>query len=282
MNLLEAVTETARETGYKVDSVVVGSTETTTKQIWAICNRVIREMADEYLWPVLTKEYVFTTSDGVSTYAMPADLNWQIDNTHFNRTTKLRLYGSVTPEERQMIKSGYAINNADSTFTIRSNTTTTFEIFPTPSSTQTLSFEYASTRCVKPRTWATAQEYSLGAYTFYNGNYYTCAVVGGTGGTGATPPTHTTGTVSDGNYSWAYYSGDYSTFVADTDEPVLPSRIFSLGVFERFAEYKGLTFTPRYSRQLALEAAKSKPNESVSMAYGAQRRMVGITRLIQG
>ena len=48
MSLLTVVTNVANEAGYTVESNITASTETTTKQLRTLANRINQEMADQY------------------------------------------------------------------------------------------------------------------------------------------------------------------------------------------------------------------------------------------
>lgn len=279
MSLLDAVEAVGQEAAYRVDTQVIGSNDETTKQLLAIANRVIREMATEYPWPQLRKQHTISLVDGTSTYALPTDIDWMQTETMWNRSKSWPLVGPISVQERQQILSGYTTFVWDR-FQIRGMGTAQLELFPTPGaadSGSTLAFEYISDRCVRPRTWATGLTISaIGEYIFYNGNYYSATT---TGTTGATPPTWTTGTQSDGGVSWAYYSGSYAQFLADTDEPVISQRVLELGMLERFSERKGVEFQPRYLVQLRQEYAKAEPGKYVYMNSSRYRPFLWVNRL---
>jgi len=259
--LLDIVQAVANEAGYSADqNKVIGSTDQTTIQLLAICNRLIKEIADEYPWPVLQKEGTITLVNGQATYAWPGDINYQFAETFWNRTQSWPLYGPYTPHDRQYLKSGIIEAYPFQRFGIRGMSDSVIEIDPTPTAAeagQVLAFEYAADRAVKPRTWQQGQTIAaVGEYTFYNGNYYRST---NSGTTGATPPTHTSSSDSDGAITWEYYSGKYNKFLADTDEPVVAASVFELGVLERFSERKGVLFQPRYDEQLDRAFRNSKP-----------------------
>ena len=263
--ILEIAQQVADESGFTIDSAVVGSTDQTTKQILAIANRLAREITDAFAWTHLQKEAQITLADGTSTYQLPADINYAFHETVWNRNEEWPIYGPYSPQDRQYLRSGIINRYPYQRYTFRGLTNTQFELDPTPTSTDTGSivvFEYQSARGVRPRTWEQGQAVAVGDYTFYNGNYYQASSAGSTG---ATPPTHTSGSVSDGSVDWDFYDGVYYKFLADTDVPNVDENVFSQGLLERFSERHGVAVQPRYEVLLQREAEKQTPGKYVDM-----------------
>lgn len=251
MSLVTAVQNVANEAGYTVESGVIASTETTTKQLRVIAQRINAEIADQYPWTQMYASGSITLVAGQASYALPAAFSWYHYETFWNSSTRWRVLGPMSPQEYAEIR-GYGLNTTVyQRFQIRGISNNELLISPTPTAAQNgniIIFEYIADRSVRPATWATGTAYSSGAYTFYNGNYYT-TTVGGT--SGATPPTHTSGSASDGGVTWTYYSGAYNEFLADSDQTVFNQKTLELGMLERFAEIHGLTTVqPRYVVQM--------------------------------
>lgn len=257
MSLLSVVTNVANESGYTVDSTVITSTETTTKQIRTMVQRVNREMGEKYAWPILFASGSFTTVAGQASYSLPAAFSFYHYNTFWNQSTRWRVLGPMTEQEYADI-IGYGLTTTVyQRFQIRGLNNSQIFISPTPDvNGQIIIFEYIAERYARPATWVTGTIYAAGAYTFYNGNYYS-TVAGGT--SGATPPTHTTGSASDGGVTWDYYSGTYPEFLADTDLSVFTEKTLEQGVMERFGEIHGLTVVPRFDVQLNEDFSKMNP-----------------------
>lgn len=267
MTLLSAVQNVASEAGYAIDSVVVTSNDVTTKQLYMIANRIIREMQDAYPWPVLFKQYSFSLVSGTSTYALPGDFSSYHYDTWWNQSDGWRVIGPMSAQEYSTYIGSDVTSVVYDRFQIRGAADNKILYYPTPAASgDVIIFEYLAARAVRPPTWTTGESVTSGDYRSYNGNYYTAST---TGTTGATPPTHTSGSASDGTITWAYYSGTYETFLADTDVPVLSQRILEQGMLERFAEIKGLTVVPRYETQLQEEYSKQEPGK-VLFADGDQ------------
>ena len=69
--LLDNVNAVADEAGYTVGSSVVGSNDTTSKQLLAIANRVNQEMSHAYLWNKLFKSGTITYVSGQASMLCP-------------------------------------------------------------------------------------------------------------------------------------------------------------------------------------------------------------------
>jgi len=272
MTLATVVANVADEAGYTVESNVIASTETTTKQLRTMVQRVNREMSDQYPWPVMYAAGSVTLVNGQAQYQLPAAFSYYQYNTFWNQSTRWRILGPMTPQEYAEIK-GYGLNTTVyQRFQIRGISNDQLLISPTPTASgDIIIFEYIAERSVRPRTWTTNTLYSANSYTFYNGNYYQ-TTAGGT--TGATAPTHTSGSVSDGSVTWTYYSGIYNEFLADTDVSIFNEKTLELGVLERFAEIHGLTVVPgRYQTQLNEDFSRQNPGK-ILYTGGLQRNLV--------
>ena len=264
MTLATAVASVAAEAGYTVDANIISSTETTTKQLLAIAQRINREMSDQYPWPKMYASGSITLVGGQATYTLPAAFSYYHYETFWNSSNRWRILGPMSPQEYAEVR-GYGLNTTVyQRFQIRGLTNSELLISPTPSAAQDgdiIIFEYIADRCVKPRTWTASTLYAANTYTFYNGNYYT-TTAGGT--TGATPPTHTSGTVSDGGVSWTFYNGAYSDFLADTDETIFNQKTLEQGMLERFGELHGLTtIVPRYDVQLNEDYSRQQTSKII-------------------
>lgn len=234
----------ADEAGYTIGSSVVGSTDTTSKQLLAIANRINQDMSHAYLWNKMFKSGSITFVSGQALYALPSDFSQYHYDTFWNQSSRWRLLGQMS-EQRYADIEGYGLSpTVYDEYQIRGLADNQLLISPTPgSSGDVIIFEYVSDRTIKPKTWAASTAFGNNSYCFYNGNYYT-TTTGGT--TGATPPTHTSGSVSDGALTWTYYSGAYNKFLADTDETIFNPKTLEQGMLERFAEIHGLsTIVPR-------------------------------------
>lgn len=271
MTLATVVQNVADEAGYTVESAIVGSTETTTKQLLAITNRINRDMFEAYPWPKCYASGSITLAANQATYDLPAAFSYYHYETFWNQSTRWRILGPMTEQEYAEVR-GFGINTTVyQRFQIRGLTNSQLMISPTPGANydgDIVVFEYIADRSVRPKTWAASTVFAANSYCFYNGNYYT-TTAGGT--TGSTAPTHTSGSVSDGGVTWAYYNGPYSSFLADSDVSIFNEKLLEQGVLERFAEIHGLdSIQPRFELQMNEEFSRDQ-NGKVLYAGGRLR-----------
>jgi len=264
MTLKTAVTNVANEAGYTVEANITASTETTTKQLRVIANRINQEIADQYPWTTMYASGSITLVAGQANYSLPAAFSFYHYETFWNSSTRWRILGPMSPQELAEIR-GYQLNTTVyQRFQIRGVSNSQLLISPTPGASnngQVIIFEYIADRCARPATWAASTTYAAGSYTFYNGNYYT-TIAGGT--SGSTAHTHTSGSVSDGGVLWAYYDGPYKEFLADTDVTIFNEKTLELGMLERFAEIHGLTTVqPRFVTQMNEDFSRNNPGKIV-------------------
>jgi len=271
MSIATVIQNVANEAGYTVESNVLASTEVTTKQLLAIANRINRDIFEAYPWPKCYASGSITLATGQASYQLPAAFSYYHYDTFWNQNTRWRVLGPMTEQEYAEFL-GFGLNTTVyQRFQIRGITNSELLISPTPGTqynNNTIIFEYIADRSVRPVTWTTNTAFAANAYCFYNGNYYQ-TTAGGT--TGATPPTHTSGSVSDGGVTWAYYNGPYNQFLANTDQSIFQEKLLEQGVLERFAEIHGLdSIRPRFEMQLNEEFSRDK-NGKVLYAGGHMR-----------
>lgn len=255
MSLLTACQNVANECGYQIGDTVVGSTDQTSKQLLAIANRIINEMGIAYPWSKLFASASITLVDGQTEYELPAGFSYYHYETFWNQSTRWRVLGPMNEQEYGEIRGYGLVPVAYQRFQLRGCTDSRLVITPAPDSStagQVIVFEYMTDRVVRPRTWTgngTGFHPDVGDYCSYNGNYYTAV---DSAFTDNVPPTWTDDVPhSDGGVNWLYYSGSYTQFLNDNDEPILPQRVLEQGMLERFAEMHGLEgVQPRFNDQL--------------------------------
>lgn len=271
MTISTVITNVANEAGYTVDSTVIGSTETTTKQLLAIANRINRDMFEAYPWPKCYASGSITLVAGTATYELPAAFSYYHYETFWNSSTRWRILGPMSEQDYADIR-GFQLNpTIYQRFQIRGISNSQLLISPTPGSNYNndiIIFEYIADRSVRPVQWSSGASFNANSYCFNNGNYY---VTTAGGITGATIPTHTSGSVSDGGVTWNYYNGAYNTFLADTDVSIFNEKLLEQGVLERFAEIHGLdSIKPRFDIQLHEEFSRDQVGK-VIFAGGTTR-----------
>jgi len=149
MSVLSILQEFAKRHALSVPTGVIGSTDTTTVQLFQILSDVISEMVEESKFNVITYEAVFTAvaaeSQGLMTDLAQYGYQWAYLETFYDRTLRRPLYGPLTESEWQQIK---ALPNPGPfyKFRIRGN-----ELLINPAPTtplSTIAFEYASSWAV--------------------------------------------------------------------------------------------------------------------------------------
>lgn len=242
MTILSVIQTVCKELSLTAPSAVVGSTDLTVIQLLAFAEREGKETRNKWRWPQLNREFTWTLAASQANYAFNTDYDYQVFCTHWDRSQYWQLVGPVSEQEWQALKSGVVTTTPRREFRIKGAADRQIYIHPTPTSSDnglTMVFEYQSKNWIRPKTWAASTTFAAGAYCFYNGNYYS-TTLGGV--TGSTAPTHTSSSASDGVVTWAYYSGLYDTFLADTDVSLLDEDILALGTKWRFRKDKGLEF----------------------------------------
>lgn len=259
MSLLTIIQDAALELGLRNVSSVVGSSDLLIQQLKALADEEVRDLSDNFVWPQLSKEYTFTLVDGQANYDLPDDFDQHIFSTQWDRDNHWRLVGPMTAEEWQHWKSGVSTLSPRRIFRIKGAQNSKLYLHPTPDAGdagQTMAFEYLSTQVVRPAAWVASTSYTAGTYVWNDGNIYYTA---GSGTSGTTEPTHTSGTVSDGGITWAFYGDSYQTFRADTDTCLLSERVIKLGVKWRFRAARRFDFAEEFRQyQDALSKSKAK------------------------
>lgn len=236
MSLLTTIQAAANEIGIDSPSSVINNTDATVMQLLAFLKHEGLELRTMYAWPELTKEYTFSTTASTASYALPADFDWQIARTQWDRTNRREINGPVSPQEWQFRKSGLVTSSTVKNFRIKGFTDTQFFIDPTPDATETLAYEYQSRNWVRPKTWVTGTAYAASTYVWYNGTIYRNAIAGTSGGS--------TGPAADSGVTWTAQDIVYEAPLADTDEFLLDSKLIKLGTKWRFLQQKGLEYGP--------------------------------------
>lgn len=83
-----------------------------------------------------------TFTFGQTKYTLPSDYDRQIDRTHFDKSKKWEMLGPESAQQWQWLKSSYVSTGPRIRYRILGNT---FQIWPLPSTEESLSFEYLST-----------------------------------------------------------------------------------------------------------------------------------------
>ena len=145
MTLLTICQNVADFTGFERPTTVIDNTEPIARQLLALAKREGTQLMRATAWPILLKEHTFSTSSGTAAYALPADFDRLVNETVYNRSDNDIFSGPLTPAEYQLQNYGTASSGTTEKFRLKAaSNALKFEIDPTPSSTQTIGFEYVS------------------------------------------------------------------------------------------------------------------------------------------
>lgn len=160
MTLLTVAQQICRETGVDVPSIVVGSTNDSSVRVLAALQSAGESLASgkitlpngytkQHDWTALIKEQTFSTTSGTADYALSGsgsiitdgDFGRFVAGTRWDRANQneIKLF---TPAQWQESKSG--ITTRSTTLKRARKRGRFLSIDPTPSSTETLVFEYVS------------------------------------------------------------------------------------------------------------------------------------------
>ena len=139
---------------------LVGSSEPHARALRVITNTAGRELQqkrneDGQGWVALTREHEFDTVAGQAAYAFPEDFDEIVGDTAWDRDSYRSMRGPLSPQQWQTIKSGLIETTRISpNFRVKSNDDgrRLFYLDPTPTTIETLVFEYISTHWVVSAT----------------------------------------------------------------------------------------------------------------------------------
>ena len=93
-------------------------------------------------WTALMREQTFiTVAQAIQTNAVPTDFTWYLNDTMWNRTTMVKLWGPASPEQWQAYQSLALISLPAAVFRFRGGD---LLIYPTPVAGNTCAYEYGS------------------------------------------------------------------------------------------------------------------------------------------
>ena len=147
MTLLSICQNVADFTGFERPVTVIDNTDPIARQLLALAQREGKQLMRTSDWAILKKEHTFSTSSGTAAYALPSDFDRLVLETSYNRSDNDILTGPISSSEYQLVNHGMATTGTTEKFRLKSaSNALKFELDPTPSSTQTIGFEYVSTQ----------------------------------------------------------------------------------------------------------------------------------------
>ncbi len=143
MSALSIVSKACSRLGIAAPTAVFSSTDDQIIQLRNLMNEEGEQLAKAHAWTRLTNEKTFTTTAAaIQAGAVPTDFNWFLNDTLWNRTTRIKLTGPVSPEDWQAYQSLSIISLPAAVFRFRGGD---LLIYPSPTAGQTAAYEYGST-----------------------------------------------------------------------------------------------------------------------------------------
>lgn len=140
MTLLSIVRDAASRLGLTPPSTVISSPDENAKILLGLAQEDGKALADRHTWQALQTEHTFSTANGTASYALPDGFDGIIKDTVFNRTTRRRMQGDLSPSQWQETQASL-VTMVNPAFRIRNSL---FYISPTPTAVETVAYEYVT------------------------------------------------------------------------------------------------------------------------------------------
>ena len=145
MSLLTIAQAVSDFVGFERPTTVAGNTDPIARQLLVMINREGAQLMRANNWPILMKEHTFSTVNGTQNYALPTDFDRFVSGTAYNRTDLDAMVGPITPQTYQADRFGTVTGGIVQRFRLKAaSNALRFDITPTPSSAETVGFEYVS------------------------------------------------------------------------------------------------------------------------------------------
>lgn len=138
MSLLTIVQSAADRLGLTRPSSVISSPDENAKILLGMAQEEGKALADRHTWQALQTEYTFSTANGTASYALPSGFDAIIKDTVFNRTSRRRMLGDLSPAQWQETQASL-VTMVNPAFRIRGSL---FYISPTPTAVETIAYEF--------------------------------------------------------------------------------------------------------------------------------------------
>jgi hypothetical protein len=102
---LAIIQQASKELGLGSPTTLVGTTDVQILQLQAFLNAAGNELITYYPWAQLKYQWEFVAT-GVESYDLPADWNYFVDQTQWDRTNHWPLLGPRSPQEWAWLKGG--------------------------------------------------------------------------------------------------------------------------------------------------------------------------------
>lgn len=163
MSLLTIGTNALREIGgFEVPSSFFGNGNLTARQCLSLVLREGNTLERAHRFTDLITSYTFSTASGTANYDLPSDFRAFANMSQWDRTNSRPMMGPTPGFIWQFLKSGIASGSTiERWFRVQGGD---FYIHPTPTSTDTIAFDYYS------KNWITKQSDSSNVRDFYSDN----------------------------------------------------------------------------------------------------------------
>mgnify|MGYP001600940357 CR=1 FL=1 len=149
MSVLDIAQNVAKETGFTAPSSLVGSSDEIAIQLLALIKNETRALSDRFIWQALVKRATFNFVNGTESYALStiaSDFKDFIFETVWNYTSRRPLIAPISPQDYEIQKNYLITSGIDKMIYVYNDT---IYISPTPSNTDTIYFEYTTTKIYK-------------------------------------------------------------------------------------------------------------------------------------
>jgi len=141
---LKVLNQVAGELGLPQQTTVVGLSDLQSVQLLSLLNSGGNELMLYYPWEQFAKEWLFTTTVNQANYDLPADYNYFVDQTQWDRTDHWPLLGPKSAQEWAWLKNALVAQLPRLRYRVAGNQ---LMLYPTPQATNSpssyqLSFEY--------------------------------------------------------------------------------------------------------------------------------------------
>jgi hypothetical protein len=140
MTILSIVSDACDRLGLTRPTSIITSSDPNVRVLLGLAQEEGKSLAKRHDWQALQAEHTFATADGTASYALPSGFRYIIKDTVFNRTRRRRMVGDLTPDQWQQTQASL-VTQVNPAFRIR---TSLFYISPTPTSVETVAYEYLS------------------------------------------------------------------------------------------------------------------------------------------
>jgi hypothetical protein len=158
MNVLEIVKAACFEKNETAPSTLIGSTDPNVLQLTYLLYAVGRDLTAAKYWDQLKRTHSFPTVAAQANYTLPTDFYAPVFDTQYNQDENEALV-KASDSHFNWLQYGIASSTNEIHYRVFGrNNESQIQLFPTPDSIQTLSFDYISNawiRAIAGSTWAT-------------------------------------------------------------------------------------------------------------------------------